>query len=129
MGRTIIIVIALIAILIIGYYFGSYYYVLSKFRGDSISDKLKFDKGVWKNGTRRQRGQMVDYLIDSIGVIDKTKDEIISLLGIPDDSIRISNEKYMSRLYYQLDKGGAYALDMVLYFDSTNQVKEFLFDD
>jgi hypothetical protein len=127
--RTVIFVAVVVIILIAGYFFGSYYYATSKFESDGISNKLKFDIEVWKSGTARQRGQMVDYLIDSIGVIDKSKGEIIDLLGLSDDSVRISDEKYRLQLYYRVDKGDAFALDMILFFDSTNQVKEFLFDD
>ena len=53
-------------------------------QGNDISNDMKFDKNTWIKGTMRQKGQMVNYLLDSIGLVDKTKEEIKNILENPD---------------------------------------------
>lgn len=72
---------------------------------------------------------MVNYLLDSIGLIDKSKMEIENLLGNPDSENNVADGKYKSRIYYTVDKGDAFTYDMILFFDSTDHVKFFLLDD
>jgi hypothetical protein len=126
-------VIILSAIVLVGsigvYYFVTFLAVQSKFASDDISNDLKFESRTWTEGTIRQRGQMVNYLLDSIGLVDKTKEEINKLLGPPDSENNMADGEYKSKFYYSVDKGDAFTYDMIVFFDSTDNVKFILFDD
>jgi len=87
MKKTIINLI-LIVLGIVIFYFGILYFaVKSEFKHDGIPNDLSFNKEIWENGTIRQRGQMVNNLLDSIGIIKKEKVTILNILGKPDNSV------------------------------------------
>jgi len=76
--RKVILTIVVVAVTVTVAYFLIIWYGVSRaFARDTIPNNLKYDKHVWQNGTIRQRGQMVNYLIDSIGIQGKTKKERI----------------------------------------------------
>ncbi|WCO01403.1 hypothetical protein [Psychroserpens ponticola] len=52
----------------------------------------RFDKNVWSTQPSK-RHQMVDHIIESQMLLDKTKDEVLFLLGEPNSSF--SEEKYI----------------------------------
>ena len=106
-----------------------FFYLELDMVNDTISNNLAFDKKVWKNGTIRQRGQMVNYLIDSIKIKNLSQEKIISLMGEPDDRIKINNNEFPERFYYSLDKGHKYKYDMIIFFDNSKKVSDILFDD
>lgn len=119
-------ILAVLIFLIAGYYLVSFLIIQSKFAHDNMPNDLVFESEVWQKGTIRERGQMVNYLLDSVGMVGKSKNEIIKLTGTPDDSSMYEGE---DRFYYRVDKGHAYIYDMIIFFDSTYLVKDILFDD
>ena len=62
------------------YYFVAYHVVQTSFASDTLSNEVKFEKEIWATGTTRQRGQMVNYLQHSIGLVNKSKREIKRLM-------------------------------------------------
>ncbi|MBX7227078.1 MAG: hypothetical protein K1X55_13675 [Chitinophagales bacterium] len=127
--KKIVIILGSIIIATFGILFFIYFMVQSSFRHDSISNDLKFEKAIWQKGTPRQRGQMVNYLLDSIGIIDKSKQELLIILGQPNNSIQFDDGEFKSRLYYTVDRGHAFNYEMIIFFDSTDIAKYILFDD
>jgi hypothetical protein len=128
-ARNIIFIAAGTLIAIAGSYLLFLYPAQLTFSHDNIPNNLKFDKESWQNGTIRQRGQMVNFLLDSIGIMGKTKQEIKTILGDPDGEIEVNDREYRSKLYYTVDKGHAFVYDMIISFDSTGHAKFILFDD
>jgi hypothetical protein len=126
-------IVLLCALVLVGgisaYYFVSYRAVQSTFVSDNLSNELQFETETWATGTTRQRGRMVNYLLDSIGLVDKSKTEIENLLGVPDSKNSVVDGEYTSTFYYTVDKGHAFTYDMILFFDSTDHVKFVLLDD
>lgn len=57
----------------------------------------RFDKHQWRSEPSR-RYQMVDDLIESQLLIEKTKNEVIGLLGEPDESISADKDVFLYRL-------------------------------
>lgn len=57
----------------------------------------RFDKNKWSTEPSK-RHQMVDDLIESQLLIDKTKDEVIILLGEPNSSISAEKDVFLYRL-------------------------------
>lgn len=127
-------VILISALLLVGssiaFYLVTYFVVQSELTAsDDISNDLKFEATIWAKATMRQRGQMVNYLLDSIGLVDKSKREIKNMLGPPDAEYNIDEGECKSRFHYSIDKGHTFTYDMIVAFDSTNHVKFILFDD
>ncbi|MEL7118184.1 MAG: hypothetical protein AAFO07_02050 [Bacteroidota bacterium] len=116
-------------LLIFGYYAIVFFRVKIAFERDKIPNDLVFDRTAWQDGTARERGQMVNYLLDSIGIVNKTKEELTYLIGEPDKKVVLEGEELPFLFYYWLDKGHAYHYDMIIFFDSLNIAKEVLFDD
>ena len=129
MRKPLLIVVSLVFAAICSYYLFSYILVRAAFSHDRIPNHLKFDKNVWQNGTPRQRGQMVDFLLDSIGLIGKTKVEIQAMTGPADYESDVADGEYCSRIYYQVDQGYTFPFDMVIFFDSTDHAGFILLDD
>lgn len=96
---------------------------------DNLLNDVQFDQENWKNGTYRERGQMVASLLESKWLLDKTKTEIIQYLGPPKDEIDFVDGKSWSKIYYKVDRGHMYTYDMILFFDSTDHYLTILFDD
>lgn len=128
-SRKIIYLLLVLGALIAGYFIFSFLIIGQSFSQDKIPNDLVFNKEIWENGTSRERGQMVNYLIDSIGVIGKSKEELIRLTGMPDDELHFNNIEYQPRIYYHIDLGHAFHYDMIVFFDSTDTVTDILFDD
>lgn len=129
MPRKIVIIVVVAVTVVAGYYLVAWYEVNRAFAHDSIPNNLKFDKHVWQTGTIRQRGQMVDYLLDSIGITGKTKKEIRKITGNPDSETKIKDGEYTSKFYYTVHLGHPYTYEMIVFFDSTNRARDILFDD
>jgi hypothetical protein len=130
MKKVILISVSLLVGASIAFYLITYFVVRSKLTAsDDISNDLKFEAKIWAKGTMRQRGQMINYLLDSIGLVDKTKEEIKNLLGDPDAEYNIDDGEYKSTFHYSVDKGHTFTYDMVIAFNSTDHVKFILFDD
>ena len=129
MLKRIFFITGVILLAIGSYYLFSYFSVDAAFRHDDISNDQKFDKNIWQNGTTRQRGQMVNYLLDSIGVVDKSKKEIIAILGEPDRQITPEDGEYKFIIVYAMEKGHAFSYDMIISFDSTSHAKNVMIDD
>lgn len=123
---------AIFVILVIVSIFGFFVYIsISMFPHDSISNDLKFNKKKWEQGNYRDRGRMINSLLNDVGIIGKSKDAITLVLGKPDsETDNLKNESNIkSSCTYIVDKGDAFIYDMNLYFDSTNHVTTILFDD
>jgi hypothetical protein len=60
--------------------------------------QTRFDSSAWRAGDVRVRGQMAESLRTQSLLRDKTKDEVLALLGKPD-------EDHESQLQYRLDVG------------------------
>ena len=67
------------------FYFGLYIYAESMINGDDYT-KRDFDEELWGND-RTERISMVDDLIESEILIDKTPETIIKILGSPSDYV------------------------------------------
>ena len=98
--------------------------------GNKKSGQEPFDTDKWINGTQAQRGAMYDFLIDSIGLIDKQEEEILVLLGSPDENIPVEDIDDYQRIFkYYVDKGDMYVYDLMLFSDKDNTVVATLLDD
>jgi co-chaperonin GroES (HSP10) len=58
----------------------------------------QFDSNAWKQGDVRVRGEMVGYLLSQSLLRNKTRAEVIALLGEPD-------KDYTNQVRYQVDVG------------------------
>ncbi|MFK7948631.1 MAG: hypothetical protein AB8G11_13655 [Saprospiraceae bacterium] len=129
MIKKIIISIGIILMIIGGYFFINYVMISNGFKHDEIANNLIYNKETWENGTYRQRGQMYNYLYDSIGIIDKSKNELLQILGKPDNESDLIDGEYHSKISYIIDKGDFFTYDMTIFFDSTNHANFILLDD
>jgi len=108
---------------------------------DFTLNDSKFNSWSWKSsrysqlergrcGTRHT-GRMVYDLIDSIEIVGKSKDEIISILGAPDEKYaEIHKEEWNSELCYTVllnephrNNYSIYTYNLCLYFDSTDTTR------
>jgi len=106
------------------YYLLSFIALMNEFSSDDITNDQVFKQEIWKKGNYRERGRMVIYLIDSIGVVGKSRKEIVNLLGKPERELTNGNG-----ITYSVDMGDMYGYDMWLFLDSTDQVTSIMFDD
>jgi hypothetical protein len=72
---------------------------------------LDFDSKKWKSGDIRTKGKMTDNLLNDSLLIGKTKDEILEMLGEPD-------QRTASRLHYTVDPGIEYMNESWTYWFS-----------
>ncbi len=75
---------------------------------------LSMKKPGGKTGTLRQRGQMVDFLLNSIRIIAESKDTLVELLGTPDREWDLEEQQYHSTLSYLVDRGHMFKYDMII---------------
>ena len=77
----------------------------------------------WKRGSFKDRGKMINALVDSLKNQSFSQQETITLLGNPDDSIP-------HRYYYTIDLNHMFIYDLKIFFDSTtNKMTDFTIDD
>lgn len=101
--------------------------VSSAFHHDSLDNHKKFEAKKWANGSLREKGQMVNYLVDSIGIEGKSKKEIIRLLGSPEREFE--GEAHHHCIVYRTDMGEPFLIEMFIYFDKRGIAKYLRFDD
>jgi hypothetical protein len=111
------------------YFVQTYFTLQKKMASDHIPNNVKFSSNAWARASRRERGQMLNYLLDSVGLINKSKNEIRILLGSPDDEIVLEDGEYKSRYDYLVDKGDAFSYTLILFFDSSDRLQYTLLDD
>lgn len=98
--------------------------------GKNKDGQEPFDTDKWINGTEAQRGAMYDFLIDSIGLTNKQEEEILVLLGTPDEDISVEDiDDYQRTLKYYVDKGDMFVYDLMLFLDKDSIVVATLLDD
>lgn len=116
--------------MIIGYFVIAYFQMQQAFARDKLPNDVPFETTAWKDGSPRERGQMVQQLIDQVGVIDRNRQQIDSLLGPADGSWETGDSTYPFCLSYYVDEGGSlYSSNMLLFLDSNERVIELFFDD
>lgn len=94
---------------------------------DSAPNDIKFSSENWKEGNVRERGGMVDSFLDSVEQKSITRDEVINLLGQPDDMNQINSNK--RSISYTVDKGHMLPYDLIFYIDSSNMVQGIVLVD
>lgn len=97
-------------------------------KADSQLNNLKFDSTNWKSGNSRARGNMAHDLQRSSILANKTKVEVVELLGEPD------NQKDSKIWLYKVNFGDTFTLPLssqinlnVFFDDQTDQVTGTIF--
>jgi hypothetical protein len=108
----------------------SYKIIQNSFLHDNLKNDAVFNSIAWKKGNPREKGQMVNDLIENHKFYGLTKKELVELLGSPRDSVtyRLYPEG-PERYSYVVDKGHAYIYDFNIFFDTLGLVDDVLFDD
>lgn len=89
---------------------------------------VPFNKTVWQNGTWQERGGMIKYLTDSIGIIGKSRTELRTIMGKPDRTFFSPDND--SVFVFVVDPGVRWPPDdMMIFFDSTGYAIDIFYDD
>ncbi len=87
-----------------------------------------FDSSEWKKGDKRERGKMIDDLINRNILIGKDREEVTTILGPPD-------KQGDDLIAYTVDMGqrfwfsSPWYYDLFVYFDSTGTVQKVGYTD
>jgi len=78
----------------------------------------------------QRRGEMVYSLVDSIQFVDKSKNEVIDIIGFPDNKYagENNNSEFCYEVYMAKPYCVNYQYNLCLFFDLTNHVQLVLFD-
>jgi len=74
---------------------------------DSLPNDIAFDSAKWKSGDSRTRGRMAHNLQHSSILANKTKFEVIGILGEPDDQSDSNN------WFYKVDFGNGFGTSVM----------------
>lgn len=120
-----------IAIAIAAYLSIVYLKVAPASESDNLPNNLTFESTAWQMGSPRERGQMVNYLLDSIGIADRSEEELTALLGPPDYQWESGDTAFPYAMSYAVDQGNTdYNTTMIVFLDSSHRSTEsVLFDD
>ena len=64
-----------------------------------------------------------------MGIIGKTKNEVISIIGKPDSKKYTKGGTHESNIYYIVDLGYPLTYQMIIYFDSTDTARKIILAD